>query len=93
MYDVVKDVPLPPIRRNKKRVRKYPFETMAVGEMFFVPTKTRNLLTTQASAATAELGFKFSTRTVTMKQVGTDWVMCDVSEPEAVAGIGVWRIA
>lgn len=94
MYDVIQNVELPPIRRaNRRRRRKYPFETMNIGDMFFVPTKTRNLLTTQAASAAAQLGWKFSTRSVTMKQVASAWVMCDETDPDATAGIGVWRIA
>ena len=45
MRQVQEGVPLPPPKRVRQRPRsRYPFETLEVGEVFFVPHRPRNNL-------------------------------------------------
>lgn len=90
---VLKSVPIPKtIRPQGGRARKYPFETMEVGEMFFVPNKTRNTMSTHASTVGKKLGKKFATRLTTMVETSTGWKPCAPGYPGAVVGVGVWRV-
>lgn len=93
MYEVKKNVPQPKVFRAQRPARrKYPFEEMSVGDMFFVPNKTRNTLATHVSTTGKALGRKFATRLVTMRQTrDAGWELCEPNDPAAVTGIGVWR--
>jgi hypothetical protein len=98
MHTPMKNVPIPsPVAARgdgSNRRRKYPFDTMEVGEMFFVPDRARNNLTTHASAVGRQLERKFATRLTYMKPTGDDgnpWEPCDPDDPDAHLGIGVWR--
>lgn len=95
MYETVKDIPIPkPVtaQHGGGRRRKYPFPTMAVGAMFFVPNRTKNNMTTHASAVGKKLGKKFATRLTHMRETENDWESCDADDEGAVLGIGVWRV-
>jgi hypothetical protein len=90
---VQKRVPVPKIIRPQGgRARKYPFETMDVGEMFFIPNKIRNTMSTHASTVGKKLGKRFTTRLTTMVETSTGWKPCDPDYAGAVIGIGVWRV-
>ena len=97
MHTPMKNVPLPSSvasRTGGGRARKYPLDTMEVGEMFFVPNRTKNNLTTHASAVGRKLKRKFATRLTYMKPTGDEnapWTLCDADDPDATLGIGVWR--
>ena len=86
MFQILKDVPLPAKTMPAIKASKYPFANMHVGDMFFVPHKNKNTLSTHASVVGKRLGFKFSTRMVTL-----DGVMIDGVKTDDVTGIGVWR--
>lgn len=96
MYKIQKDVPfpkaqnfLPPIRR------KYPFEELEVGAMFFVPDRKKNNLAQHASTVGRKLGRQFATRLLKMLADPAEeggWLPCeDPNDPKGVLGIGVWR--
>lgn len=72
--------------------RKYNFEDMEVGQMFFVPNKTKNSLATHTSAMGKRLKRKFITRLIAMQETDDGWVLADANSEDAVRGIGVWRI-
>lgn len=92
MHEIQKDIPLPKAVRSTAATRRlYPFEDMAVGEMFFVPNRDKNNLTTHASTVGKKLGRKFATRLVYMTDVSGEWETCDKEAKGAVQGIGVWR--
>lgn len=92
MYTVIKDVPIPSVdRSNQPRKVKYPFEAMDVGDMFFVPNKTKNTMAIYASFQSRKLGRKFSTRLTHMVHLDDGWVPCAPDDMGAVQGIGVWR--
>lgn len=94
MHEPIKNIPLPSAvasRRGKGRPRKYPFETMEVGDMFFVPNRTKNNMTTHASAVGSKLGKKFATRRIYMTKEDGQWRSCESHEEGAIMGIGVWR--
>lgn len=94
MLPVQKKVPLPDtLRLNKPARRKYPFDQMEVGDMFFVPNKDKNTLATHASTVGAATGRKFSTRLTYMCMAHDGWTPCESDEAGAVLGVGVWRTA
>jgi hypothetical protein len=79
------------IRVTPPSRRKYPLEDMEVGDMFFVPNKTKNTLTTHISAEGKKLGRKYTTRLCHMRKTQRGWSICDATHEDAVLGIGVWR--
>ena len=95
MIDVQKNIPVPHPDKTVPRGprRKYPFETMQVGDMFFVPHKTRNTLMSHVSVTGKSLGKKFTTRLTYMVESLDGWKQATKDTPHAVQGIGVWRIA
>lgn len=75
-YKVYTGVAKPPISRATTRASKYPFATMEVDSMFFVPqTEAPKTFSSQVTAAGRRLKRKFSVRTVTV---------------EGVVGVGCW---
>lgn len=92
MHSVQKNVPMPRFKGTVAR-RKYPFEQLEVGDMFFVPAKRTNTLATQASTAGKALERKFTTRLMHMRETLEGWEPCDPDHPSAVVGVGVWRTA
>lgn len=93
MYTLNKNVPIPkPDRPPPPTARKYPFEEMEVGDMFFVPHKTKNTLAIYASTMSRRLERKFSTRLTHMVLLDDGWVPCEADDIGAVQGIGVWRV-
>ena len=75
-FQVHSGVPIPPVTRSGARTSKYPFATMKVEDMFFVPNASKTF-GTQASAAGRRLKRKFSVRRVTV---------------EGQPGMGCWRV-
>lgn len=93
MYEINKNVPKPAASQPPRPSRrKYPFEEMAVGDMFFVPNRPRNTLATHVSTVGKQLGRKFSTRMVKMVETEAGWELAKDDDPNAVVGIGVWRV-
>ena len=86
---VVAGLPLP-ARRKPARPHRYPFDTMEVGEMFFVPEGSKSVVN-QASAVGKELGRKFATRVLYMRKKGRSWEVCTADMPDGQKGVGVWR--
>ena len=86
--------PIPKVRRPGASgpPRKYPFETMKVKEMFFVPHRDRNTMVPHVSATGKKLGKKFTTRLCFCRLTDGAWTPCEPGEKGAVQGIGVWRI-
>lgn len=94
MHEVYKNVPIPKAARTGPAThRVYPFEEMEVGDMFFVPNKTKNTLTSRTSTAGKTLGRTFVTRMIFMVDTEDGWEPCDSRDEGAVRGIGVWRTA
>lgn len=85
-FQVQRNVPLPG-RNLRSLPLKYPWATMAVGDMFFVPAvkgvtivTLQNRVCSSARYARTIIDRKFKITTRMMTQDG-------------VAGVGVWRIA
>lgn len=94
MHEVQKNIPMPKVAKTSPPARrKYPFEDMAVGDMFFVPNKTRNTLTTHVSTVGKSLNRKFTTRLTYMVESLDGWTQATKDTPNAIQGIGVWRVA
>lgn len=75
-YKVYRGVEKPSISRARTRTSKYPFATMEVGDMFFVPkTEAPKTFSSQVTAAGRRLKRKFSVRVVSV---------------EGVVGVGCW---
>lgn len=98
MFTLQRNIPVPSTGVSNKsgRARLYPFADMDVNDMFFVPNRKRNNITSHASSIGKKLGRKFATRMVYMREIddgegGTYWEMCRSSDEGAVSGIGVWR--
>lgn len=94
MHKAIKNIPMPSAvasRRGKGRPRKYPFETMEIDDMFFVPNREKNNLTTHVSAVGRKLGKKFNTRYIYMREVNGELEHCEKGDEGAIGGIGVWR--
>lgn len=93
MFDIQKKVPVPTmlVRGPRGPQRKYPFESMRKGDMFFVPGKMRNTMTRYVSAVGKELGIKFITRLCYMKQTIAGWEPCEEGVKGATLGVGVWH--
>lgn len=92
MLKVQKKVPLPKaIRPAVPARRKYPFVDMQVGDMFFIPGREKNNLTTHASTVGKQLGRKFVTRLCHMRETKEGWEPCAPEDKGAKTGIGVWR--
>lgn len=85
----------PPISRRRSIPPKYPFATMEVGQMFFIPNKERNTIGSYVSTRGKELGRKFSTQMMELeKQADGTWAL--PSKPgskKAVRGVAVFRDA
>lgn len=77
MFEVRSNVPMPAATREGfSKPSKYPFATMEVGDMFFVPAAKKSF-SSLVSAAGKRLDRKFSTRSVS---------------ENGVTGIGCWRL-
>lgn len=81
--------PLP--RRRNPRTSKYPFDTMAVREFFFVPDGRPGTMYVTASRAGSRLGRTFRTRYTTMLETLEGWEACDPTAEGATWGVGCWR--
>ena len=92
MLKVQDNLPIPPITRSARR-RKYPLDSMGVGEMFFVPGKEPAALGTHISKAGKTLNRTFTVRSVTMADDNGSWVPCGPDDDGATRGAGVWRTA
>lgn len=92
MHEVQKNIPIPKVMKvTPSTRRKYPFEDMEVGDMFFVPGKSKNTLTTHASTVGKALGRKFITRLTHMVETVEGWQQASADAKNAIQGIGVWR--
>lgn len=94
MLNVQKGVPLPEINRAPKGVRrKYPIETMEVGDMFFVPGRSSKSVSAYISRISKDVPGRFSARSCFMVKDGDgNWQPCEPGGPPACEGTGVWRI-
>lgn len=73
---------------------KFPFETMDLGAMFFVPNRSAEKFAPYAAKYSRKFTpKKFVARDITMK-AGTepgDFTPCDAKDPKAIVGCGCWR--
>lgn len=94
MYEINKGIPLPPIDRsgNGSR-RKYPIETMEVGDQLFVPGRASRSVSAYISRISKGLPGKFTARACWMKKDADGrWQLTEERGPPATEGTGVWRI-
>ena len=93
MFKVNKAVPIPTTSRGDVPTRrKYPYSDLEIGDMFFIPNKTKNTLSTHTSTVGKVLGRRFITRLTYM--IGDEengWAPATKDTEDAVLGIGVWR--
>lgn len=93
MLPIRRNVPMPKIegRVPPPPRRKYPFDQMEIGDMFFVPNKKKNTISTHISTEGNSRGMKLATRLCHMRQTEAGWEPANEGEPGAVQGVGVWR--
>lgn len=88
------DFPMPAITRKRESKRlKWPVDTLDVGKMFFVPSKTTRQVSGYISRITKKLPGTFETRPAVATKQGDSWVPCEPGAPGAIEGTGVWRTA
>lgn len=90
MFKVNHGVPLPPAIQPE-RPRKYPFDTLEVGEMFFISHRGRNNMASQAWAQGKKLKRVFTTRLLFMRETKKGWVACEGTHIDGILGVGIWR--
>lgn len=90
---IVKGAALPKPAYNGRKTR-YPFETMEVGDMFFLPDRTTNSFATYVSLQGRKLNRRFRTRFMHMHRDTPEaaWQECEKDAPGACQGVGVWRV-
>lgn len=79
-------------RRRKVGRRKFPVETMKVGDWFLVPHRTTRSVSAYVSRITKDLTGKFITRAAWMVEKDGDWEVADEHAAGAVSGAQVWRM-
>lgn len=90
MHEVQRGVTIPNVTKAVRR--KYPFDSMAVGDMFFVPGKAKNTLTAITSATGRKLKRKFTTRLCFMVETRDGWKPAAEGAKNAIQGVGIWRV-
>lgn len=94
MFPVQSGVPIPDVvPRQKRPRRKFPVDTMTIGQFFFVPGRTVKHVCSYISRITKDLPGKFTTRRCWAwedKRTGK-WTLCEPSAVGALEGVGVWR--
>lgn len=75
MIEIQNNVPVPTL---KGRPKKYPLDTMEVGDSFFVATTTRSALGGPITRCRRSKGYRFTVR---------------VLEENGVRGLRIWRTA
>ncbi len=96
MLTVQKSVPLPAIDRTPKgKRRKHPVNTMAVGDMYFMPGAATKSVSAYISRITKPLPGTFSARHVWMRpgkpHEKAEGVIATPDTTGAKEGTGVWR--
>lgn len=86
---------LPPHKGRRGRQRLYPFDTLEIGEMFFVPDKATVQLSSYASTQGKRLGRKFRTQSTTMRQdlLTDEWEPCKPGAVGSRRGVVIERTA
>ncbi len=95
MFELLDNIEMPAGRRTAPMGRrKYDYENAKIGQMFFVPGKSKTSMATHSATMGKKLGFKFVTRSVWMKEDedGTPAIF-EAGTDGAVEGVGVWRVA
>ncbi len=85
MLSVNRKTAMPLIKRPREGVpRVYPWLTMEVGDMFFIPDRDRNTFSPYASEMGSKLKMKFRTRLCWAEDTGESWEVCEPDTPGAV---------
>lgn len=94
MYEVQDGVPIPEINRAPQGARrKYPIETMKIGDMFFVEGRSSKSVSAYISRISKDVTGKFSARHCWMAKDGDGkWQLSTQDAAEAKEGTGVWRV-
>jgi hypothetical protein len=95
MLQLQRNAPPPPRRRLKPgdARKKYPVEKMTkVGDFFFVPNKQRDSIRTYFSVLGRQHGVKLRSEQIHARKTDTGWEPCPEDTPQAVSGVGVWRV-
>lgn len=93
-YRVKKGVKLPEPAKAGGARTKYPFKTMDVGELIFIPDKTSRQLSAYVAQRGRELQRKFRTQKAVMRQdlQSNEWEPCKPGAAGARNGVAICRI-
>lgn len=95
MLQLQRNAPPPSIRRLRPgdARKKYPVEKMTkVGDFFFVPGKQHGSIRTYFSTLGKQHGVKLRSEQIFARETETGWEQCPADTPQAVSGVGVWRV-
>lgn len=94
MYEINKGIPIPAInRQGAGRRRKYPIETMEVGDQLFIPGRSSRSVSAYISRISKDVPGKFSARACWMERnTEGKWQLTENRGPPACEGTGVWRV-
>lgn len=79
--------------RLSRRAPKYPFATIMVGAMFFIPDKEPRQFHATSSRQGRALGRKFTVRGMFARDSLEGWVECGQGALGATWGAGIWRVS
>lgn len=94
-FKVKKGVVLPsPDRTGKGKPRKYPFDSLEVNEICFIPDTTTYKISSYVGRRGRELNKKFTTQMATMRQdlQTNEWELCKPGAVGSKRGVAVCRI-
>lgn len=93
MLQLQRNVPPPVQTRRVDKRKKYPIESMQVGDFFFVPGKAKNTIRTYFATVGKQYGIKLKSDLIhSRRDEHNSWKPCDEDAPGATVGVGVWRI-
>ncbi len=93
LLNIVKGVPLPPVNRSPKGLRrKYPVAGMEVDDWFFVAGRSTRSVSSYISRITKDLPGRWTTRPQWGILNDDKWKPAEPDTPGAIEGTGVWRV-
>lgn len=93
MLQLQSNVPPPAKKPVTDRRKKYPVERMDVGDFFFVPAKQHSSIRTYFVTLGKQHNIKLKSDQIHARRGAHGlWEQCTEDAPNAVSGVGVWRV-
>lgn len=93
MLKVYDGVPVPEINRSPQGRRKFPVDTMTVGQMFFEPGRSSRAVSAYICRITKKLPGTFTTRHCWVIFTREGPIEVPKGTRGATEGTGIWRVA